>query len=61
MRLPNGKDARNDFVNVKVADDGKGVIKIYLDDILYVTFTLSYGKGAVRRYKNSSILYQTES
>ncbi len=44
MRLPDGKDARNDFVNVKVADDGKGVIKIYLDDILYVTFTLSEAK-----------------
>jgi hypothetical protein len=44
MRLPNGKDARKHFVNVKVADDGKGVIKIYLDDILYVTFTLSEEK-----------------
>lgn len=44
IRLPNGKNARNDFVNVKVADDGKGIIKIYLDNILYVTFTLSEQK-----------------
>lgn len=44
VRIPNSKDVRNNYVNLKVVDDGEGVIKIYLDNILIVTFTLSEKK-----------------
>ncbi len=44
LQLPGGKNARNDYFNVKVTDNGKGVIMIYIDNALIVTFTLSEEK-----------------
>lgn len=43
VRIP-GKNARTDYVKVKVVDNGKGVIKLYIEEVLAATFTLSEEK-----------------